>query len=170
MSRGGRLARRAFVRKLVGFILTAGAVFADFFRLRSAPGQSVSSGAVQPEEKVETTIKRLFSGRTIASGDGKLKVEMPLIAEDGSNVPITVQAELPMTASQYVKSIYIISDNNRRPLNARFSFTPEAGKAFIATSLRLGMTTDVRAVAEMNDGALYMVKKEITVTVSGCGG
>lgn len=163
------MTRRVFVKRLVGFCLTVASAFAYFFRPGASRAQT-STGSVQPEEKVEATMKRLFGARTIAPGDGKVKLEMPMIAEDGSNVPVTVQAEFPMTASRYVKNIYIISDNNRRPLNARFSFAPEAGKAYITTSLRLGMTTDVRAVAEMNDGTLYMVKREVKVTVGGCGG
>lgn len=164
-----QISRRIFMKGLLGFCLTAMAAFTDFFRI-GASGAQTATGAVQPEEKVEVTMKRLFAGRAIASGDGKVKLEIPDIAEDGSNVPVTVQAELPMTASRYVNNIYIISDGNRRPLNARFSFSPEVGKAYIATSLRLGMTGDVRAVVEMNDGALYMVKREVKVTVGGCGG
>jgi sulfur-oxidizing protein SoxY len=75
-----------------------------------------------------------------------------------------------MTPQNYVKSIYIIADNNRRPLNAKFSLTPEVGQATISTNIRLAQTTDVRAVVEMNDGALYMVKQAVKVTVGGCGG
>jgi sulfur-oxidizing protein SoxY len=73
-----------------------------------------------------------------------------------------------MTATSYASDIYIISDKNRRPLLAKFSFTPEAGKASIATSIRLATTTDVRAIVEMNDGALYAVSRHVRVTISGC--
>lgn len=163
------LTRRLFFKRLSSFCLAAVALSTEFFRLRILRAQSFQD-RLQPEEKVENTMKRLFGGRGLAPGDGKVKLELPMIAEDGSNVPVSVQAEFPMTASRYVKNLYIISDNNRRPMNAKFSFTPEAGRAFIATSLRLGMTTDVRAVVEMNDGSLYMVKREVTVTVGGCGG
>jgi sulfur-oxidizing protein SoxY len=51
---------------------------------------------------------------------------------------------------------------------AKFSFTPESGKAFIATSVRLATTTDVRAIVEMNDGTLYGVSRHVRVTISGC--
>jgi sulfur-oxidizing protein SoxY len=81
-----------------------------------------------------------------------------------------VEADLPMTPQKYVKSIYIISDKNRRPLNAKFSLTPEVGKAAISTNIRLAGTTDLRAIVEMNDGALYMAKQEVKVTIGGCGG
>ncbi|HSF56623.1 MAG TPA: thiosulfate oxidation carrier protein SoxY, partial [Candidatus Binatia bacterium] len=65
-------------------------------------------------------------------------------------------------------NIYIISDKNRRPMLAKFSFTPESGKALVANSIRLATTTDVRAVAELSDGSLYAVTKHVRVTISGC--
>ena len=132
--------------------------------------QQAQLGMPQPDEKVDATINRLFGNRSIAPGDGKVKLDAPLIAENGSVVPVTVEADLPMTPQEYVKSIYIIADKNRRPLNTRFSLAPEAGKAAISTNIRLARTTDLRAVVEMNHGALYMVKRAVKVTVGGCGG
>jgi sulfur-oxidizing protein SoxY len=52
---------------------------------------------------------------------------------------------------------------------AKFSLTPEAGKAYITTNIRLAATTDVRAVVEMNDGTLHAVNRHVRVTISGCG-
>jgi sulfur-oxidizing protein SoxY len=132
--------------------------------------QQAQLGMPQPDEKVDATINRLFGNRSISPADGKIKLEAPLIAENGAVVPVTVEADLPMTPQEYVKSIYIIADKNRRPLNAKFSLTPDVGQATIATNIRLAQTTDLRAVVEMNHGALYMVKREVKVTVGGCGG
>ena len=81
-----------------------------------------------------------------------------------------VEVSSPMTTQSYVKTITIVSDKNRRPMNARFNLTPAMGQAFIATNLRLGETTDVRAIAELSDGTLLMAKREVKVTVGGCGG
>ena len=85
-------------------------------------------------------------------------------------VPVAVEVTSPQTAQSYVKSIYIIADKNRRPLNAKFNLTPAAGLAYVGTNLRLGESTDVRAVAEMSDGTLLAAKREVKVTVGGCGG
>jgi sulfur-oxidizing protein SoxY len=136
-------------------------------RRAQAQGNLASLG---PEESVDATMKRLFGSRPIKDGGSVIKMELPLIAENGAVVPISVEINAPMTPQSYVKSIYIISDKNRRPLNARFSLTPAMGQASIGTNLRLGETTDVRAVAEMNDGTLLMTKREVKVTVGGCGG
>jgi sulfur-oxidizing protein SoxY len=136
---------------------------------RPARGQG-ALGALQPEEKVDATMRRLFGTRPIKDGSGVIRMEVPLIAENGAVVPLTVDVQSPMTPTNYVKTIYVISDKNRRPLNARFMLTPAMGAATVGTNLRLGETTDVRVVAELSDGTLLMAKREVKVTVGGCGG
>ena len=121
-----------------------------------------------PEEPVEKTMQRLFGGRPIRDGAAAITLELPLIAEDGGNVAMSVEVKSPMTPESYVKAIYILSDKNPRPLNAKFTLTPACGQAYVATSLRLGDTGDVRVVAEMQDGALLMVKRSVRVVVAGC--
>jgi sulfur-oxidizing protein SoxY len=55
-------------------------------------------------------------------------------------------------------------------MNAKFTLTPLTGAAVIGTNLRLGETTDVRAIAELTNGTLLQAKREVKVTVGGCGG
>jgi sulfur-oxidizing protein SoxY len=148
--------------------MTAAAVSVGLLSPKRAWAQE--AGKPEPEEKVDATIKRLFGGRPIKDGGSMVKIEAPLIAENGSVVPVTVETNIPMTPQSYVKNIYIFADKNRRPMTAKFSFTPDAGQAFIGTNVRLGGTTDVRAIAEMSDGTLLMAKREVKVTVGGCGG
>ena len=121
-----------------------------------------------PDELVDATLKRLFGSRTFQRAEDKLKLELPLIAEDGGNVAMSVEVKSPMTPQSYVKAIYILSDKNPRPLNAKFILTPGSGQAYVSTSLRLADTGDVRAVAEMQDGTLLMVKRTVRVVVAGC--
>lgn len=150
----------ALVAGLASFGLTPGLVAA------ATPGL----GTPKPDEKVEQTLERLFGKRPIQAAGNRLKVEIPLIAENGSVVPVRVDSTLPMEANNYVKNIYIIADKNRRPLNARFGLTPDSGKVSLATNVRLGGTSDVRVIAEMSDGSLWQHKQEVKVTVGGCGG
>ena len=121
-----------------------------------------------PEEPVEKTMQRLFGGRPVRDGAAAITLELPLIAEDGGNVAMSVEIKSPMTPQSYVKAIYVLSDRNPRPLNAKFTLTPACGQAYVATSLRLADTGEVRAVAEMQDGALLMVKRSVRVVVAGC--
>ena len=159
--------RRAFLR-IAGAVVGFAANTVNFGLNSSAWGRFADSGLPLPDEAVDATLKRLFGSRSMASGDGKIKLELPVIAEDGGNVAVTVEANLPVSSTTHVRHIYIISDKNRRPMLAKFSFSADSGKASIATSVRLATTTDVRAVVEMNDGTLYAVSKNVRVTISGC--
>ena len=162
-----KISRRAFLRAIAA-VAAGGAALNDLFFASGTSAQVISSGFPPPDELVEATLRRLFGNHPLQSGDGKIKFELPLIAEDGGNVAVSVDANLPVSGPTRVSSIYVVSDKNRRPLLAKFSFTPESGKAFIATSVRLAMTTDVRAIVEMSDGTLYAVSKNVRVTISGC--
>ena len=92
----------------------------------------------QPDELIDATLKRLFGNRAFQRGDDKLKVELPQIAEDGGSVAITIDSSLPVSGAAQVSHIYIISDKNRRPMLAKFSFTPESGRAFCRHQRALG--------------------------------
>ena len=162
-----RITRRTLLRALA--VAGLGGAAAPLLGAGAVTAQG-TLGALQPEEKVEATMKRLFGGRPIKDGSGAIKIDMPLIAENGAVVPITVEVQSPMTPANYVKHIYIISDKNRRPMNAKFTLTPAMGAALVGANVRLAETTDVRAVAELSDGTLLMAKREVKVTVGGCGG
>jgi sulfur-oxidizing protein SoxY len=99
-----------------------------------------------------------------------VKLEVPLIAENGAVVPVAVEVSSPMTPTNYVKHIYVIADKNRIPIVTRVALSPEAGQAYMGANVRLGETTDVRAIVEQSDGTLLQVKREVKVTVGGCGG
>jgi sulfur-oxidizing protein SoxY len=155
------------LRLLGAFAVLAGTA-RELLSGAAAFGQDIL-GLPLPDEKVDATLKRLFGSRRLQPGAEKIKLELPLIAEDGANVAVAVEAYLPMTPSAYVRNIYIISDQNRRPMLAKFSLTPELGKAYVATNVRLAATTDVRAVVETSDGTLYTASRHVRVTVGGCG-
>jgi sulfur-oxidizing protein SoxY len=162
------ITRRTLLRAL-GALGLGGLVGPTLGAARPAWAQG-NLASLEPEEAVDATMKRLFGGRPIKDGAATVKLDVPLIAENGAVVPVTVEVHAPMTAQSYVKAVYIISDKNRRPLNAKFNLTPAMGQAYVGTNMRLGESTDVRAIAEMNDGSLLQAKREVKVTVGGCGG
>jgi sulfur-oxidizing protein SoxY len=151
-------------------ILGAGGIVAGALSLGAVAPAFAAAGSPQPGEKVSETLQRLFGGRPLQPAGDRIKFEAPTIAENGAVVPVRVESSLPMAPDKYVKRMYIIADKNRRPLNASFGFTPESGSASFGTNIRLGESSDVRVVAEMSDGTLYEAKREVKVTVGGCGG
>ena len=102
--------------------------------------------------------------------EGKVKIEMPEIAENGATVPVKVSAESPMTADDYCKSITIIATKNPVAHICTFNFTPDSGKAWVSTRIRMAKTQEVWAVAQMSDGKFYIGKTTVKVTIGGCGG
>ena len=122
------------------------------------------------QESVQDALKRLFGTRPMKDGAALVKLDIPLIAENGAVVPVAVEVQSPMTPQNYVKDIYVIADKNRIPVVTHVVLAPEAGQAFMGANIRLGETGDVRAIVEQSDGTLLQVKREVKVTVGGCGG
>jgi len=157
------ISRRRALRRLGA--LGVGASALTFVRPRRTAAQALGAN-----ESVDAAIKRVFGGRPMKDGTGVVKLEVPLIAENGAVVPMSVEVTSPMTPANYVKTIYVVADKNRIPIAFRATLNPEAGQAVIGATVRLGETTDVRAIAEQSDGTLLVVKREVKVTVGGCGG
>jgi predicted secreted protein len=162
-----KLSRRLFLR-LAAMVGALGATWREFIEPGAASAQRQGLGWPLADEPVEATLKRLFGDRKFNSGDGRIKLTLPAIAEDGGNVAISVDADFPVTGAPRANHIYIVSDKNRRPMLAKFSLSENSGRASVATSVRLATSTDVRAIVEMSDGTLYAVSKPVRVTISGC--
>ena len=155
--------RRAVLEALsaVGVMTLAGVAL-------TAP--AADAQALGQNESVEAALKRVFGGRAIKDGAATIKLDVPLIAENGAVVPVAVEVTAPMTPQSYVKHIYVVADKNRIPIVTRAVLTPESGQAYMGANIRLGETGDVRAIVEQSDGTLLQVKREVKVTVGGCGG
>jgi len=95
-------------------------------------------------------------------------VDLPLIAEDGSLVPIIVSVNHPMESDHYIKSIYILDDLSAIPSKGLYRFTPANGEAYISTRIKLAESTKVRAIAECNKHGKWEGSADIKVTVGGC--
>ncbi len=117
---------------------------------------------------VAAELKKLYGDKPMA--EGKIKLDVPEIAENGMVVPINVEVESPMTEADYVKSVHIYAAGNPLPGVVSYTFTPACGKAAASTRMRLAQTQDVICVAEMSDGKLYTAKANVKVTIGGCGG
>lgn len=102
--------------------------------------------------------------------EGMVSIKAPEIAENGNAVPVTVGVESDMTEKSYVKALHIAADGNPNPGVASYSFTPLAGKVEVQLRVRLAQTQKLVAVAEMNDGSLFVASREVKVTIGGCGG
>ena len=99
---------------------------------------------------------------------GRIELELPLIAPDGNTVPLSIRVESPMTPEDYVEAVYVLAEKNPWPEVLTFHFTPRSGKAEVSARIRLAMTQNVMAVAQMSDGSAYMTETFVKVLIAGC--
>ena len=129
---------------------------------------SITTAQAATADDVWTDLREmLFEERPVLDGAGVISLEAPYRAHDAAIVPITIGAEIPQTHERYIKSITLVIDQNPSPVAAVFKLTLENGTATIKTRVRIDKYTHVRAVAETNDGSLYMATKFIKAA-GGC--
>ena len=88
----------------------------------------------------------------------------PDIAENGAVVPLGAATTLAG-----VKQILLLVEKNPSALVAIFNIT-DSIESNVATRTKMGQSSDVYAIAIMNDGKARFAKKEVKVTLGGCGG
>jgi sulfur-oxidizing protein SoxY len=109
----------------------------------------------------------LFAGKPIGSAESVLVLDTPKRAEDAAVVPVAIRAQFPQAPSRYIDTLWLIVDNNPSPIAAVFHFTPESGRADIETRIRVEQYTHVRAIAQLDDGKLYMAANYVKAS-GGC--
>jgi len=119
-------------------------------------------------EAAAAALSKVIGGATPSMSD-KITISLPEIAENGATVPVGVSVDSPMTADSYVKHIHVFAEGNPSPATISFNMTP-TGKADVNTRIRLGKTQNVLVAVVMNDGSVLTAKKEVKVTIGGCGG
>ena len=107
-------------------------------------------------------MKALGGGAPVESKD--VTVTGPDIAENGAVVPVGASTALPG-----VKRMLLLVEKNPSVMTAMFDVT-DAVESNFSTRVKMGQSSDVYAVAMMNDGKVLFAKKEIKVTLGGCGG
>ena len=109
---------------------------------------------------VDDALKGIGATNLIESKD--IAITAPEIAENGAVVPVAVASKIPNT-----QTISIIAEKNPFPLVASFNVA-NGGEGYVSTRLKMGETSNVRAVVKA-DGKFYTAVKEVKVTIGGCG-
>ena len=113
-------------------------------------------------KSVADVVKALGGSAPVASKDVTLTA--PDIAENGAVVPLGAATTLAG-----IKHLLILVEKNPSALVAVFNVTDSVDANF-ATRAKMGQSSDVYAVAITNDGKALFAKKEVKVTLGGCGG
>lgn len=101
----------------------------------------------------------------LAQGVG---ITAPILADNGSLVPMTVQVQSPMTAADHVSHVYLLSQRNPVMRMAVFTLGPWNGRAEVSTRVRLAGSQVVVALARLSNGEFRYAQMDMIVTESAC--
>jgi sulfur-oxidizing protein SoxY len=130
--------------------------------LLPAHAQAAWNKAAFEAKNVDDVLKALGVAKPVESKDVNLTA--PDIAENGAVVPIAASTTLPN-----VRQIVFMIEKNPTTLAGTFEFT-DAVETSVATRVKMAQTSNVIAVALLGDGRALFAKKEVKVTLGGCGG
>jgi sulfur-oxidizing protein SoxY len=99
---------------------------------------------------------------------GKVRLELPPLIDNGNAVPLAVSVDSPMTAADHVKAIHVFTEKNPLPEVLSVTLGPRAGRAGIATRVRIADSQTVTAIAQLSDGSFWSDSAEVVVTLSAC--
>jgi sulfur-oxidizing protein SoxY len=152
--------RRELLKRSAGLaslMMTAGV----WPSLSQAQTAAYPSSAFEAKSMADLT-KALGLQAPVASKD--IVLQAADIAENGAVVPVGASTTLPG-----VKRLMILIEKNPSVLTASFDIT-DSIDASISTRAKMGQSSNVFAVAVMNDGRTLYAVKEVKVTLGGCGG
>jgi sulfur-oxidizing protein SoxY len=144
------------------FLLAAGGVAAG---LGIGAVVAVGPARATPVEMQEA-IRKVVGSAMISPG--KVKLELPPLIENGNAVPLTVNVESPMTEAQHVKAVHVFTEKNPQPYVVSFHLGPRAGRARVATRVRLADSQTVIAICQLSDGSFWSDSASVVVTLAAC--
>jgi sulfur-oxidizing protein SoxY len=93
----------------------------------------------------------------------EISFNAPDYAENGASVPLSISTSL-----FGVKKILLLVEKNPATLVAAFEVSEFIEPNF-STRIKMSQTSDVYGVAILSDGKAFFTKKEVKVTIGGCG-
>ncbi|MDB5411895.1 MAG: SoxY-related arm protein [Rubritepida sp.] len=118
-----------------------------------------------PEAMTEA-VQAFTRGATVRSG--RVAMDISPLVENGNTVPLSVIVDSPMTAENYVRAIAVFNQRNPQPHVITVRLSPRAGRAILATNIRLATSQVLLAVAELSDGSFWSDSTQVVVTLAAC--
>ena len=147
---------------------------AALLALLALPRRVLAQPSVNPTPGIDArmlgtpqgTLQAILKGAEMRRG--RVRLELPLVGENGHSVPMTVRVDSPMSEADYVRRIDLVSEKNPVPLMATFFLGPHMGRAEVESRVRLNGTQRVTAVAQLSDGSFWFDAADIAVNESAC--
>lgn len=138
-------------------LLAAGAGLGAWVLVRPASASS---------DELAAAIQAYTGGAVVQSG--RVKLDIAALVDNGNTVPVTIGVDSPMTAADHVTAIALFNERNPQRDVIRFTLGPRAGRASVATRIRLATTQKLVAVARLSDGSYWSHTVDVIVTIAAC--
>ena len=133
----------------------------------AAAAQVVVRPAVAQETgELAAAVARFAGGRPVQAG--RVKLDIASLVDNGNVVPMRVAVASPMTAQDHVREIAVFNEKNPQREVARYTLGPRAGKAEVATRIRLATSQQLVALARMSDGSVWSDTVDVIVVLAAC--
>lgn len=130
------------------------------------PARAASAPDLRDSPALRGALERFAQGAAVR--EGRVQVEVPEMVENGNAVPVTVTVDSPMSAADHVVAIALFTGRNPSPEVAEFRLGPRAGRARVATRIRLATSQKVVAAARLSDGSVWTRTTDVLVTLAAC--
>jgi sulfur-oxidizing protein SoxY len=125
-----------------------------------------SDDPIAPIDPKDPDVQSVTKGAVIRAG--KVKLELPPLADNGNSVAMRLTVESPMTEQAHVRAVHLFSERNPVRHMAAFYLGPRAGRAEIVSRIRLAGSQKIVALAELSDGSFWAGSASVVVTLSAC--
>ncbi len=125
----------------------------------------LASAEATPESLAEA-IREVTGGKRL--NPGKVTLDIAPLVENGNAVPVKIAVESPMTEKDHVKAIHVFNERNPQPHVLNAFLGPRAGRATVATNIKLRESQKIVAIAELSDGSFWTASASVIVTIAAC--
>lgn len=137
--------------------LTTGAALAACVLVRPALAQS---------DELAAAVRQFSGGAPVQNG--RVRLDIAQLVDNGNTVPMAVSVDSPMTAADHVVAIAVFNERNPQREVIKATLGPRAGKAQVATRIRLATSQKLVAVARLSDGSHWQQTVDVIVTLAAC--
>ena len=140
-------------------------LLAGFAVLAALPARADQQPSpLQPSETWDEISYNVIGDAEVRDGSGLYTLEAPFRAEDAATVPVHI---IQAAGAPDARRLFLVVDENPAPVAAEFTFGPAMSPLDLEARVRVDAYSNVRAIVEAADGALYMTGRFVRAS-GGC--
>jgi sulfur-oxidizing protein SoxY len=117
-------------------------------------------------ESFEAAERAILAGRE--PNPSGITLDLPILSENGNSVDLAIRVASPSTPEDHVTAIHVLAERNPYPRVASFGLSARAGRAEVATRIRLATSQTILVLAETSRGQVHRATREVVVILGAC--